>query len=158
MSYWLICTLACSKYSSHSCRRNGDSFISAVNRPYSPPLFLERLLRIHDVALPQTISIMLSLPLHHPFQKFSKAGRKPDRGVSIHGNSSMTTNSALDAAKSGCSGNKKRGRAGQDCKFAVTSPVCPNLRRRFSVCVREVISLSSCRSICRCREAGRQGF
>lgn len=41
--------------------------------------------------LPHTTSIKMSCPEHHPFQKFSKAGRKPERGVSIHGSSSRNT-------------------------------------------------------------------
>ena len=86
----------------------GESLISAVKRPQSPPLLLDRLLRIQEVALPQTTSMILSLPLHQPFLKFSKAGRNPERGVSIHGSSSMnmTCRSPLFWPCSNCSSKK----------------------------------------------------
>ena len=46
-------------------------------------------------AEPQTMSIRFSLPAPHPFQKCSKAVMKPERGVSIHGSSSMNTTCRL---------------------------------------------------------------
>lgn len=45
-------------------------------------------LTIHDVADPHTTSMIPSSPEAQPFQKYSNAARKFDRGVSIQGNSS----------------------------------------------------------------------
>ena len=77
-----------SKNSSVSNKLKGSSLILSVTRLWRPPLFLKRLLIIHDAADPHTIRRISFLALAQLFQKCSSPDRKSEPRVSNQGNSS----------------------------------------------------------------------
>ncbi len=81
--------LRCLRYSSVSCRLNGERCRLQVTLACSPPWLASILSAIHDVADPVAMSIMSVRLLPQPFQNVSMALKKFDLCVSIQGISSM---------------------------------------------------------------------